>query len=249
MACVESASSDGGKSWCMNGLGKIFYQENDMRQSRVWYQRSADLGDQEGYYRVGLNYANAKEWQQALNNYLKIKTPNLATKTLIAQAYSELGDKDKALIWYEKAAEDGSADALVNIGVIYYLRNDFSNSIQSWKKASELGSGVASYKLARLYTDQKKPEEAEKYDKIGASQGEVGSIFFYAFALQSKADYTNAKIWYQKGVDRNDPQSMVQLGAILSALEGDDIRACELWTRASSLGNSKAEDNVSKYCN
>ncbi len=249
LACVESASTNGGKSWCMNGLGKIFYQENDMKQSRVWYQKSADLGDQEGYYRVGLNYANTKEWQQALNNYLKIKTPNIGTKTLIAHAYRELGDENQALIWYEKAAEDGSADALVNVGVIYYLRNDFSNSIKSWKKASELGSGVASYKLARLYDDQKKPEEAETYDKIGASQGEIGSIFFYAFALQSKADYKNAKIWYQKGVDKNDPQSMVQLGAILSAIDGDDIQACALWTKASSLGSSKAKDNVSKYCN
>ncbi len=247
-ACVEVASTNGGKSWCMNGLGKIYYQEKDMKESRRWYQMSADLGDQEGYYRVGMSYAGTKEWQKALDNYLKITNPKLGPKTLIAEAYSNLGNKDQALVWYKKAAEDGSADALVNVGSIYYGKKDFPNAIQSWEKASELGSGPASYNLARLYVDQGKTEEAEKFDKIGASQGEIGSIFFYAFALQNKGDFKNAKIWYQKGVDKNDPQSMVQLGAILSAIEGDDIRACALWAEASTLGNIKAKENVSKYC-
>ena len=246
--CIDAATTDGGKSWCMNGLGKIYYQEKDSKESRRWYQASADLGDQEGYYRVGMNYALAKEWQRALDNYLKIDKPNLGTKTLIAEAYGGLGDKDKALIWYQKAAGDGSADALVNVGVIYYEKNDIPNAFSAWKKASALGSGPASYKIARVYEEQKNQEEAAKYDKIGAGQGEIGSIFFYGFYLQGKGDYTNAKIWYQKGVDKNDPASMVQLGAILSAIDGDKTGACRLWVRASDLGDVKARENITKYC-
>jgi serine/threonine protein kinase len=247
-ACVNTAITDGGKSLCMNGLGKIFFQEKDMKESRRWYQLSADLGDQEGYYRVGMNYGLAEEWQKALDNYLKIKNPNLATKTLIAAAYSGLRNETQALVWYKKAADDGSADALVNVGVIYYNRKDFPNAIQAWKKASSLGSGPASYKLARLYTDQKDKEEAAKYDKVGASQGEIGSIFFYGFYFQEKEDYKNAKIWYQKGVDKNDANSMVQLGAILSAVDDDKDGACQLWDRASNLNNAKAKENVIKFC-
>jgi TPR repeat protein len=247
-ACVNAATTDGGKSWCMNGLGKIYFQEKNLKESRRWYQSSADLGDPEGYYRVGMNYASTKEWQKALDNYLKIKNPNLATKSLIAEAYSGLGNEDQALVWNKKAADDGSADALVNVGVIYYVRKDFPNAIQAWKKASALGSGTASYKLARLYAEQKNTEEAAKYDKVGASQGEIGSIFFYGFYFQDKKDYKNAKIWYQKGVDRNDPMSMVQLGAILSAIEDDNDGACQLWSKASDLGNSKAKENVQKFC-
>jgi serine/threonine protein kinase len=247
-ACIDSATTDGGKSWCMNGLGKIFYQEKDIKESRRWYQLSANLGDQEGYYRVGMNYASTKEWQKALDNYLKIKNPNLGTKTLIAEAYNGLGNEDQALVWYKKAADDGSADALVNVGVIYYTKKDFPNAIQAWKKASALGSGTASYRLARLYSEQKNTEEAANYDKIGASQGEIGSIFFYGFYFQDKKDYKNAKIWYQKGVDRNDPTSMVQLGAILSAIDGDKDGACKLWVKAADLGNTKAKENNIKYC-
>jgi serine/threonine protein kinase len=247
-ACVNAATTDSGKSWCMNGLGKIYFQEKNLKESRRWYQLSADLGDPEGYYRVGLNYGLAEEWQKALDNYLKIKNPNLATKTLIAAAYSGLGKDDQALFWYKKAADDGSADALVNMGVIYYVKKDFDNAIQVWKKASALGSGTASYKLARLYSEQKNTEEAAKYDKVGAAQGEIGSIYFYGFYFQEKEDYKNAKIWYQKGVDRNDPTSMVQLGAILSVIEDDKDGACQLWSRASDLGNSKAKENVQKFC-
>jgi serine/threonine protein kinase len=246
--CVNTATTAGGKSWCMNGLGKIYFQEKDLKESRRWYQASADLGDQEGYYRVGMNYGLAKEWQKALDNYLKIDNPNLGTKSLIAEAYSGLGNKDKALIWYQKAADDGSADALVNVGVIYYVKNDIPNAISAWKKASALGSGTASYKIARVYDDQKNQEEAAKYDKIGAGQGEIGSIFFYGFYLQGKGDYANAKIWYQKGVDKNDPTSMVQLGAIFSAIDGNETGACQLWVRASGLGDVKAKENVEKYC-
>lgn len=247
-SCVDASTTNVGKSWCMNGLGKIYYLEKDMKESRRWYQLSADLGDPEGYYRVGMNYGSTKEWQKALDNFLKIKNPNLGTKSLIAEAYSGLGDKDQALIWYQKAADDGSADALVNVGVIYYVKNDIPNALTTWKKASALGSGTASYKIARVYEDQKNPEEAAKYDKIGAAQGEIGSIFFYGFYLQGKGDYANAKIWYRKGVDKNDPTSMVQLGAILSAIDNDKAGACELWKKASDLGNAKAKENVAKYC-
>lgn len=247
-ACVDSATTGGGKAWCMNGLGKIFYQEKDIKESRRWYQLSANLGDQEGYYRVGMNYASTKEWQKALDNYLEIKNPNLGTKILIADAYDGLGNEDQALVWYKKAADDGSADALVNVGVIYYVKEDYKNAIQAWKKASALGSGTASYKLARLYSEQKNTEEAAKYDKIGATQGDIGSIFFYGFYLQGKEDYKNAKVWYQKGVDRNDPTSMVQLGAILSAIEDDIEGACKLWEKASDLGNAKAKENVTRLC-
>lgn len=247
-ACVEAATANSGKSLCMNGLGKIFFLEKDMKESRRWYQASADLGDQEGYYRVGINYGLTKEWQKALDNYLKIKKPNLGTKSLIAEAYDGLGNKDQALVWYQSAADDGSADALVNVGVIYYVKKDFPKAIIAWKKASELGSGVASYKLARLYVEQNNPEEATKFDKVGASQGEIGSIFFYGYYLQGKGDYVNAKVWYQKGVDKNDPTSMVQLGAILDVIDGDNAAACKLWVRASELGNSKAKENVAKFC-
>jgi TPR repeat protein len=232
----------------MNGLGKIYFQEKNMKESRRWYQASADLGDPEGHYRVGMNYAATKEWQKALDNYLKIKNPNLATKSLIAEAYSGLGNEDQALVWNKQAADDGSADALVNVGVIYYVRKDYPNAIQAWKKASALGSGTASYKLARLYSEQKNREEAVKYDKVGAAQGDTGSIFFYALSFQEKADYESAKIWYQKGVDRNDPGSMVNLGSILNALDGDRLGACKLWVRASNLGYEKAKENVVKLC-
>jgi serine/threonine protein kinase len=247
-SCVDAATSDGAKSCCMNGLGKFYFLEMDMKQSRRWYQASADLGDQEGYYRVGMNYASTKEWQKALDNYLKIKKPNLATKTLIAEAYDGLANKDQALVWYQSAAEDGSADALVNVGVIYYLKKDFPKAIAAWKKASDLGSGTASYKLARLYIERDDPEEAAKYDKVGASQGEIGSIFFYGFYLQGKGDYVNAKVWYQKGVDKNDPTSMVQLGAILNVVDDNNSEACKLWVRAADLGNAKAKENVAKFC-
>ncbi len=247
-SCVEAATADAGKSLCMNGLGKIFFLEKDMKESRRWYQASADLGDQEGYYRVGMNYGSTKEWQKALDNYLQIKKPNLGTKSLIAEAYDGLGNKDQALIWYQKAADDGSADALVNVGVINYVKKDFPKAINAWKKASDLGSGTASYKLARLYAEQGNAEEAAKYDKVGASQGDIGSIFFYGFYLQGKGDYVNAKVWYQKGVDKNDPTSMVQLGAILSVIDDNNSAACKLWVRAADLGNAKAKENVAKFC-
>lgn len=246
--CVNASTTNGGKSWCMNGLGKIYYFEKNAKESRRWYQLSADLGDQEGYYRVGISYSLTGEWQKALDNFLMIKNPNMGTKTLIAEAYNGLGKENQALEWYKKAANDGSADALVNVGVIYYLKKDYSNAIDAWKKASTLGSGVASYKLARLYSDQNNFDEATKYDKIGASQGEIGSIFFYGFSFQEKGDYKNAKIWYQKGVEKEDTSSMVQLGAISYFIEDDKIGACKLWLRAADLGNTKAKENVSKYC-
>lgn len=247
-ACIDASETDGGKSWCANGLGKIYYLEKNVQESRYWYQMSADLGDEEGLYRVGLNYAGDEKWQKALDNLLKIPKPNLATKSLIGSLYMEIGKDNLALRWLQEAAEAGSADAMVNLGVIAYRSKDFESAIKVWKQASSLGQGSASYKLARLYEELNEDESSLEYDKIGASQGEVGSIFFYGFKLEKSGQIEKARNWYQKGADLNDPTNMVQLGALIFEVDQNRSGACELWRRAADLGNDKAKENLANLC-
>src|SRR5712664_4001235 len=64
-------------------------------------------------------------------------------------------DYAKALEWYEKAADKGNADAMNNIGTLYYNRRgveqDYAKAREWYEKAAAKDNVVAMYNLGRIY--------------------------------------------------------------------------------------------------
>lgn len=249
--CVDTALKDkrsDGATLCMNGMGEIFFREKNLTQSRIWYQRSADLGSQEGIYRLALNYSLAEENEKALEYFLKLKTPNLGTKIAIGEAYRKLGNSKLAFKWLLDAGEDGSLDAYLKLGTYSYEDKTYVDAEKYWKIASSKGLAEASHNLGVLFAQLGKSQESEKYYKLGADRGYLNSIVMYAFLLSDRRDYESARTWFQKGVDLGDDTSMLQLGALYRAIFDDSVKSCELWRMAAKLKNQKATENVQKFC-
>jgi TPR repeat protein len=61
------------------------------------------------------------------------------------------GDNQKAREWYEKAAEQGNADAQCSLGQMYYegivVKRDYQKAREWWEKAAEQGDSKAQQRL------------------------------------------------------------------------------------------------------
>ena len=63
-------------------------------------------------------------------------------------------DYIKAVEWYQRAAEQGVADAQYNLGVMYYngqgVKQDYIKAVEWYQKAAEQGHAEAQFNLDRL---------------------------------------------------------------------------------------------------
>ncbi|WP_162983240.1 tetratricopeptide repeat protein, partial [Helicobacter mehlei] len=73
----------------------------------------------------------------------------------MAKSYDENKDYSKALQYYQKAAEMGSANAYTDLGLMYAkgegVAKDYSKALQYYQKAAEMGSADAYNKLGLMY--------------------------------------------------------------------------------------------------
>jgi TPR repeat protein len=88
-----------------------------------------------------------------------------------------------ALLWYRKAAEQGSADAEAGIGRLYSLGwgvpQSYQEALKWFQKAAAQGNGFADYSIGYLYF-----------------QSQIG-----------KNDYQDALKWFQKAVNDGFPNA------------------------------------------
>jgi uncharacterized protein len=97
---------------------------------------------------------------------------------LLAQARRYLDAKDftKALPLLQKAADAGNANAMNNLGEVYYhgegVAQDYDKTLQWYQKAADAGNAAAMHNLGTHYA---------------AAQ-----------------DYAKAREWYQKAADAGD---------------------------------------------
>ncbi len=92
-------------------------------------------------------------------------------------------DVEKALYWYEKAAESGSAVAAESIAAVYEhgiggVRKSDEKSFFWYGRAAELGSVGALYRCGIMLLKDKKDKEALSYFEKSASQGHAPSLYY-----------------------------------------------------------------------
>lgn len=70
------------------------------------------------------------------NNLLKVykKDPSDANSNAVGLVYLRLGNYDKSLSWFEKAAVKNNVAAMANMGQLYLVRNDYENAKKYFEK-------------------------------------------------------------------------------------------------------------------
>ncbi len=112
-------SAEQGNAEAQELLGDIYRSggqqiPNDYKKVVYWYQKSAEQGNAEAQFNLGDIYSNGNALAQyVLGESYSKHTDGLSGKEIPPQDYK------KAFHWYQKAAEQGYADAQVSLGCMY----------------------------------------------------------------------------------------------------------------------------------
>jgi len=110
-----------------NGIGT----EKDISKAFYWFEKSASAGDPLGHYKVGCYYSGQGEGIITLD-----KTKALTHKLIAAESgyvraqydvaaiYYRKKDMNKAITWWEKAANQGHPDSVKVLFALYYTGSD-----------------------------------------------------------------------------------------------------------------------------
>ena len=199
----------------------------------LMYHRSADMGDPEGMYNLGVCY---EDGQRGITR-----------------------DGVKAVEWYRKAAEAGNAAAMYSLGKCYDcciggLAKDLVKLVEWYRKAAEAGNAQGMYALALCYEDgyflTRDGEKAMEWYQKAAEAGDVRAMNYlgynYEHGLELTRDREKAMEWYQKAAEAGDVKAMHHLGYsyengdIGLELTRNEVKALEWYQKAAEAGDTLA---------
>ncbi len=185
------AAADAGLSMGMHNVA--YGYENgegvapDIDKALEYYEKAAFLGYDRSLVRLGIFYRDGTHVAQDMDravDYLERAADygNVDAAVHLGVIY-ETGqngypkDIDKALEYYFKAAEADDAVALHNLASLsYHGRDGVPQDVQAafilWGKAAELGHMESQRKFGRLLYEAGEVEEALKYYRLAAEQGD-----------------------------------------------------------------------------
>lgn len=170
----------------MIGIGNLYQNGRgvaiDYAKAMEWFQKAADLGFADAMNNIGVLYANGLGVDQ---------------------------DSAKALEYYQKAAEQKPNNEVLicNIGIIYFGGEDYTNAMEWFQKAADLGSADASFLIGYMYVE----------------------------GLGIEQDYTKAMEWYLKAADLGSVDAMNDIGYLYEeglGVEQDSAKADEWYAKA-----------------
>ena len=154
----------------------------------LMYHRSADMGDPEGMYNLGVcyEYGEGGLTEDEVDEVKAVEWYQKAAEAGYAAAMWDLGyayrwgeggltrDEAKAVEWYRKAAEAGDARAMCSLGYAYEfgqwgLTEDKAKAVQWYRKAAEAGDARAMYNLGYAY----------EYGQGGLTKDEAKAVEWY----------------------------------------------------------------------
>ena len=193
-----------------------------------------------------------------------------------ADDYYKKGNYEEAVKWYTKAAEQGNADAMNQLGKYYYdgheIVRDKEEAVKWYRKAAEQGNADAMLELGKCYyygrgVEEDKEEAAKWYRKAAeqyrkaAEQGNADAMFAlggcYEDGCGVEEDEEEAAKWYRKAVEQyrkaaeqGDADAMRKLGKCYgdgSGVEKDYEEAVKWYRKAAEQGNADAMYKLGRY--
>lgn len=182
---------------------------------------------------------------------------NANNRYWIANGYFNNNEYDKALEWYNKAADWGSPSAQNMIGVMYDdakgVKEDEIEATKWYRKAAEQGYDWGQYNLGLQYqygegTD-KDYEEAYKWYSQAADQGLAAAQnrlgMFYDSGHGVDKDHVEAMKWYLRAAEQGYDWGQINLGHMYRYGKGvttDVEKAKEWYHKAAAQGNERATE-------
>lgn len=152
---------------CAGTVKREIHPENKTDEALII--ETAERGDAEAQYKVGLMYDNGKgvpqnyfpqRYVEAAKWYRKAAdqgNANAQSKLglMYANGVGVLKDEAESAKWYRQAADQGNADAQNSLGIMYYfgkgVPEDFAESAKWYRMAADQGDANAQNNLGGMY--------------------------------------------------------------------------------------------------
>ncbi|KAG0291968.1 hypothetical protein BGZ97_005735, partial [Linnemannia gamsii] len=169
-------------------------------------------------------------------------------------------DFSKALEWYSKAAEQGSAIAMDHIGYLYNIGGpsfpiDAAQALEWYLKAANKGNRSAQGSIGELYQNgkgvpqnyQKAAEWFLKAANLGDpwSQRQLGVLYKNGQGVEQ--DHAKALLWFHKAADHGYAPAQYSIGLQYNNGHGvsqDLNEALEWYLKAADQGHFAAQDSI-----
>ncbi len=173
--------------------------------------------------------------------------------TQVAYLAHEQGDFKKAILWYEKAANEGDAEAMSNLGTLLIQQERPDEAREWFQRAADAGVTAAMLNLGLLYSMQDDLKSAKVWWNKARSAGDPGADDFL-HRLPQRAnqlaqmgqlardggDTEKARALWKSAAGADDTDAIRSLG-VLAYEAGDYPEAMDYWARAISLGDKDAK--------
>lgn len=211
----------------------------DVAQAVIWFRQAAEGGDATAQYNLALIYGRGKavprDYKESVRWLTAAADQNVLGATLDLAAFylhppdGTAADISRAILYYEKAADLGSAPAQAMLGDIFANgaqgKPDYEQAVKWYRKAAEQGQPDAEFGLAVRYAlGQGVPldlQEALRLFIAAANQGHVGAQYdlatMYEEGKGTPADQSLAAHYYQLAADQGMPQAQFGLGRLLAS--------------------------------
>lgn len=197
--------------------------------------------------------------QQAQNNDASAQA---ALGAMYKDGVKVVKDKQQALLWLRKAAEQGNTSAQISLANLYVAEGregDYEAAAELYRqafatllKAAEQGEAERQHDLGFMYLHgvgvEQNDAEAANWFRKAAQQGlvdaEVSLGWMYQGGRGVEQDYGQAADWYRKGVARGYDLAQVNLGWMYAnglGMQADAAKAVELYRLAAVQGLGNAQ--------
>ncbi|EIB7123408.1 sel1 repeat family protein, partial [Acinetobacter baumannii] len=167
---------------------------------------------------------------------------------------------DKAVYWFEKAAEQGEEEAKANLGIIYYTEGtkytNIPKALDTFSELSKKDNRVALNFLGRMYKDgvgvkQDNNKAFNLFNRAAilgdlSAQFNLGNMYFNGEGIP--LDYEKATYWYNKAIINGKDGDAAKILAGMyyegRGVEKNINKSIELLQIAADQGDQEAAKNI-----
>jgi len=243
-------------------VGFLLSQQGDEAQGLEWSKKAALQGDLIALYDYGVSLAKATDSKAQAEGFRCVKSA-IDQGLEKGEAYERLGflyfhgvgvqkDRDKGLLWLQKAAEKGYDVAELELGLFYLeLEGNREEAIKWLLNPAAKGNLESQFVLGMAYSRDNKFEQAVAWLKEAAQHGHVQApleLVKIFRKLGTASDNQQAVDWLKKAIARKNIPAMNMLGTIyadgIPGVSRDLFAAVKYYTQAAELFDGNGEYNM-----